>query len=142
MLRRSPRPAADTAVRPILKWAGGKRQLLAELRPYYPTAFDRYVEPFLRSGAVFLDCSNHGLLDGRDVRLSDIDADSIGCYRMVRDAAADTIAALAALEDGHRRGGQRHFYEIRDEGFNRLRQAAVASGDPAGHCTPELAAMP
>jgi hypothetical protein len=25
-----------TAVRPILKWAGGKRQLLPALRPYYP----------------------------------------------------------------------------------------------------------
>ena len=43
------------AVRPILKWAGGKRQLLPELRPFYPRRFDRYFEPFLGSGAVFLD---------------------------------------------------------------------------------------
>ena len=45
------------AVRPILKWAGGKRQLLPELRPFYPRRFNRYVEPFLGSGAVFLDLS-------------------------------------------------------------------------------------
>src|SRR5262245_41017080 len=63
------------AVRPILKWAGGKRQLLPALRQFYPSQFDRYVEPFLGSGAVFLDCHNRGLLDGREVLLSDINAD-------------------------------------------------------------------
>ncbi|HEX2456394.1 MAG TPA: Dam family site-specific DNA-(adenine-N6)-methyltransferase [Vicinamibacterales bacterium] len=140
MIRRSARGATDTAVRPILKWAGGKRQLLPQLRPYYPVEFTRYVEPFLGSGAVFLDCHNRGLLEGREVRLSDINADIIGCYRMVRDAVDDTIASLAALEDGHRRRGRQHFYEIRDGAFNRLRESA-ASGDPAAHYTPELAAM-
>ena len=67
-------------VRPILKWAGGKRQLLPELRPFYPRTFSRYVEPFLGSGAVFLDLYNSGLLDRRRVALSDINADVIGCY--------------------------------------------------------------
>jgi DNA adenine methylase len=50
------------AVRPILKWAKGKRPLLPELRPFYPRRFSRYVEPFLGSGAVFLDLHNAGLL--------------------------------------------------------------------------------
>ena len=45
-------PRAGEVVRPILKWAGGKRQLLPALRRYYPAAFNRYVEPFLGSGAV------------------------------------------------------------------------------------------
>ena len=40
------------AVRPLLKWAGGKRQLLPELRRFYPRRFDRYFEPFLGSGGV------------------------------------------------------------------------------------------
>src|SRR5262245_12779629 len=141
MLRRSARAAAGAEVRPILKWAGGKRQLLPELRPYYPRVFSRYVEPFLGSGAVFLDCHNLGLLDGREVRLSDVNADIIGCYRIVRDAVDDVIAVLAALEDGHRRHGQRHFYEVRDERFDRRRESADASTDPAAHYTPELAAM-
>jgi DNA adenine methylase len=33
-------------VRPLLKWAGGKRQLLPVLGAYYPSRFSRYVEPF------------------------------------------------------------------------------------------------
>src|SRR5215203_4743617 len=103
---------APSAARPILKWAGGKRQLLPALRPFYPGSFDRFVEPFLGSGAVFLDCYNRGLLDGREVRLSDNNADIIGCYRIVRDDVEGTIAVLRELEDGHTHGGAAHFYAV------------------------------
>ena len=49
---------ASSAVRPLLKWAGGKRQLLPQLRAYYPEQFTRYIEPFFGSGAVFFDLLN------------------------------------------------------------------------------------
>jgi DNA adenine methylase len=133
------RPDQDQ-VRPILKWAGGKRQLLPELRKFYPDSFDRYVEPFLGSGAVFLDCHNRGLLDGRAVWLSDINADIVGCYRMVRADVGGVIECLARLEHGHRTRGAAQFYEVRDRQFNRLRQALMDTDAPAGY-TPELAAM-
>jgi DNA adenine methylase len=133
-------PAAVDAARPILKWAGGKRQLLPALRRYYPPAFERYVEPFLGSGAVFLDCHNRGLLNGRDVRLSDINADVIGCYRMVRDHVEAVIRELQALDRGHRAGGARHFYRVRDEKFNAQRQA-MHGAEPGLVYTPALAAM-
>jgi DNA adenine methylase len=141
MKRSNPAVAAAPVVRPILKWAGGKRQLLPTLRRYYPAVFDRYFEPFLGSGAVFLDCHNQGLLDGKDVHLSDINADVIGCYRMVRDEIDGVIDALEALAAGHRDGGSRHFYRVRDEQFNALRLGIHAAADPAGEYTPTLAAM-
>jgi DNA adenine methylase len=136
-MARRPRAVAAGA-RPILKWAGGKRQLLPELRRYYPSEFTRYIEPFLGSGAVFLDLHNAGLLDGREVRLSDINADVIGCYLMVRDGVQEVIDALRALEEGHLAAGREHFYEIRDARFNPRRQAVQAGGAPY---TPDLAAM-
>jgi DNA adenine methylase len=34
----------------LLKWVGGKRQLLPQLRRFYPAAFNRYIEPIVRSG--------------------------------------------------------------------------------------------
>jgi len=46
---------ASSEARPILKWAGGKRQLLPVLRTYYPRDLSAYYEPFLGSGAVFFD---------------------------------------------------------------------------------------
>ena len=48
-------PAVAAPSRPLLKWAGGKRQLLPALAAYYPARFDRYIEAFLGSGAVFFD---------------------------------------------------------------------------------------
>jgi len=128
-------------IRPILKWAGGKRQLLPELRPFYPRRFDRYVEPFLGSGAVFLDLLNQGLLHGRKVAVSDINADVIGCYRCVRDTPSQVIKALRALAVDYRSGGAAHFYEIRDAAFNPARRVVHASEDPVAAYTPALAAM-
>ena len=43
------------SVRPLLKWAGGKRQLLPAFRRFYPREFGTYFEPFVGSGAVFFD---------------------------------------------------------------------------------------
>lgn len=134
-------PEICTPIRPILKWAGGKRQLLPELRPFYPPRFDRYFEPFLGSGAVFLDLLHVGRLRRVEVRLSDINADVIGCYRAVRDAPDRVISALRTLEARYKAGGAAHFYDVRDHAFNPARRAIQASADPAGGYTPSLAAM-
>jgi DNA adenine methylase len=134
-------PDVRTPLRPLLKWAGGKRQLLPELRPFYPQAFRRYFEPFLGSGAVFLDLYNAGLLDGREAWLSDVNADIIGCYRAVRDDVDAVIAALRGHDRRYREEGGGHFYEVRDGAFNPLRAEVHASSDPAAAYTPELAAM-
>jgi DNA adenine methylase len=137
----APVVTAAPAVRPVLKWAGGKRQLLHALRPNYPASFGRYIEPFVGSGAVFLDLHNSGRLADHEVRLSDINADVIGCYRALRDAPDDVIGALHRLDEGHRAGGHGHFYRVRDQQFNPLRRAIRAGPAPASHYTPELAAM-
>ena len=125
--------------RPLLKWAGGKRQLLPVLRRYYPTEFDRYIEPFVGSGAVFFDLHASGYLIGRSVRLSDVNPDLIGCYRAVRDNADQVIAALAELAEEHRARGSACYYEVRDRRFNPSRSALV--GDVSARYTPVLAAM-
>ena len=132
--------ATTADARPILKWAGGKRQLLPELRRFYPDHFGRYIEPFVGSGAVFLDLHNRGRLDRRSVLLADSNRDVIGCYQAVRDGVDQVIAALRGLEDGHRRGGRTHFYDVRDGRFNPLRRSVLAPGGRTQY-PPDLAAM-
>ena len=137
---------ATSAVRPLLKWAGGKRQLLPVLRRYYPVAFDRYVEPFLGSGAVFFDLFGAGRLDGRRVGLADVNPDVIGCYRAVRDDPEAVIVALAALAAEHFERGDACYYDVRDRRFNPARAARRdlrRGGDSAlaAGYTPAMAAM-
>lgn len=126
------------AARPLLKWAGGKRQLLPELSQHFPKRFTRYVEAFMGSGAVFFDLCGRGRLVGRAARLADVNPDLIGCYRMLRDRTEDVIRALEALALEHRAGGDAFYYEVRDGRFNPQRAAVTAM---AGAYTPELAAM-
>jgi DNA adenine methylase len=127
--------------RPFLKWAGGKRQLLPALRRFYPSDIGRYFEPFVGTGAVFFDLWNSGRLAGREVWLSDANADLIGCYGQVRDRLNDVLAALEELARGHATGGAAHYYEIRDRCFNPARDRWRENGGRAAHYTPRLAAM-
>jgi DNA adenine methylase len=120
-------------VRPLLKWAGGKRQLLPELRSYYPDRFERYVEPFFGSGAVFFDLLNAGRLEGRRAKLVDLNPDLVGCYTVLRDHVDEVIVHLQTLARDHARQGDACYYMVRDR-FNILRTAS------RGY-TPDLAAM-
>ena len=132
-------PAASP-VTPLLKWVGGKRQLLPSIRPFYPAAFGRYIEPFFGSGAVFFDLWNSGRLPGNGAVLIDHNSDLIGCYRMVRDEPAAVLASLEALAAGHARDERAHYYGVRDRQFNPLREA-LRETDGSIRYTPELAAM-
>jgi DNA adenine methylase len=131
------------SARPLLKWAGGKRQLLPTLSQHYPAHFDRYVEPFFGSGAVFFDLHARGLLDGRNACLADVNPDLVGCYRTVRDRGDAVIAALSRLQAKHRAQGDAFYYEIRDRRFNpaRARMQQTPAARAADLYTPALAAM-
>jgi DNA adenine methylase len=131
--------ASPGRTRPLLKWAGGKRQLLPELQRFVPARFGRYYEPFLGSGALFFHLWDTGALAAKRATLVDSNADLIGCYHAVARDVGGVIAHLTRLAAGHERDPHAHFYEVRDERFNPARAALVdqdVSAYPA-----ELAAM-
>lgn len=75
--------------RPFLNRAGGKTQLLGQLREHYPTGLEsgavtRYVEPFVGGGAVFLDVLQRSAV--AEVHLFDINPELIVAYTAVRAA--------------------------------------------------------
>ena len=128
-------------MRPFLKWAGGKRQLLPQLRRFYPPRFGTYHEPFLGSGAVFFDLVSRGAFDTRAAVLTDENPDLIGCYLRVRDSVDAVIGALERLERGHTAGGAEHYRRVRDQRFNPLRVAWRRAGGSLEAYGPDLAAM-
>ena len=129
-------------MRPLLKWAGGKRQLLPALRRFYPPEFGRYWEPFLGSAAVFFDLEMRGMLRSRHATLADSNPDLIACYRAVRDTTEQIIGELARLARDHERHGTAHYYDVRNTRFNPQRKALASAANGGGfHYTPALAAM-
>jgi DNA adenine methylase len=128
------------AAKPLLKWAGGKRQLLPTLRRFYPAQFGMYIEPFVGSGAVFFDLYNAGRLRGKQAVLIDSNADLIGCYQAVRDTPEKVGRALDELAAGHTADPQGHYYAVRDGRFNPAR-ARLRRADGGIVYSAELAAM-
>ena len=112
--QRSPfRTAEDaTFLRPFVKWAGGKSQLLQQFRSLYPEqgSVDRYVEPFLGSGAVFFHVQP--LLQPSRALLCDTNAELIDTFLAVRDELDDLIELLRQHRKQH---GKSYYYEVRGQ---------------------------
>jgi DNA adenine methylase len=79
-------------VRPLLKWAGGKRQIMHHLISKLPEKFSVYYEPFFGAGALFLELYNRGLL--KKAVISDLNKELIALYTLVRDRCSGIIEEL------------------------------------------------
>lgn len=87
-------------LKPFLKWAGGKSQLLNEIKKYYRFAnseVTKYAEPFIGGGAVLFDILS--LYDLQEVYISDINADLINTYKVIRDNIDELIISLKKLSN-------------------------------------------
>jgi DNA adenine methylase len=93
----------NTLIRPFLKWAGGKRQLLPDLRNHLPKQYRIYYEPFLGGGALFLD------LKPKRAVINDSNAELINCYCVVKDAVEELIFTLSKHPNT-----SEHYYAVRD----------------------------
>lgn len=91
-------------VRPFLKWAGGKRQLLPSILAVAPERYGAFYEPFVGGGAVFF------ALQPERAVINDTNAELINCYEVVRDAVG---ALIAALEEHRACSSPEHYYAVR-----------------------------
>ena len=115
--------------RPFLKWAGGKRQLLSQIDTYLPTALkigaiNRYVEPFVGSGALFFHVVQHYPV--QELFIADINAELILAYRTIQQAVEALIRELAQIEERYlplSTPQRKAFYYRRRDQYNRDRTA-------------------
>lgn len=108
--------------RPVLKWAGGKSSLLAQYRPYLPTAIQQYYEPFAGSAALFFHLRNEDGAAG--YHLSDLNEELIRLYTVLRDQPDDLIRLLTEHRDQHADHKKVYYNRIRaldrTDGFHQL----------------------
>jgi len=95
--------AKNKLAQPFLKWAGGKRQLLPEIRKYVPKKFNTYYEPFVGAGAVLFD------IQPKKAVINDINLELINTYKVIKDNVDELIEDLKKHKNE-----KDYFYEIRD----------------------------
>lgn len=129
-------------VAPVLKWAGGKRQLLDELYARFPAEFNHYHEPMFGGGALFFE------LEPEDGSINDTNPRLVNFYEQVRDHPGELIYLLESFADPecepdpernftdtNRKGKEvkNYYYQQRelfnrrpnDEPFDELEEAAL-----------------
>ena len=78
---------------PVLKWVGGKRQLLNDIIPMIPKNCSTYVEPFIGGGAVLFE------LQPKKAIINDFNSELINVYTVIRDYSEELIKELQFHKD-------------------------------------------
>lgn len=95
----------EIKTKPLLKWAGGKRQLLPTLIKRMPERYDTYFEPFLGGGALLF------ALQPKSAYVNDLNSELINMYLVVKNKPQELFIELEKHEKNH---GHDYFYEIRN----------------------------
>jgi DNA adenine methylase len=109
-------------LKPYLKWAGGKRQLLPEIKKHLPDDINNctYYEPFVGAGAVFFD------LQPKKAVINDFNEQLILTYNVIKENVAELIELLKVHK---KMNCKEYYYEVRNmdrdsEKFNKLTNTA------------------
>lgn len=102
--------------RPLLKWAGGKTQLLKEILPRVPSSYNRYIEPFIGGGAMFF------ALNPADSIIADSNPELTNVYRQVAENTDEVISYLQTYSNT-----KEMFYAVRSQDWNMLSPSEAAA---------------
>ena len=98
----------NSNVAPFVKWAGGKRQLLGQIKLRMPDTYNRYLEPFVGGGAVYFD-----LLPEQAV-INDINRALINAYVRIKEAPWDFLENIRKYDREIAEGGKEYYYKARE----------------------------
>lgn len=94
-------------ITPFVKWVGGKRQLLNEIIPRMPKKINKYYEPFVGGGALFMELQNEETI------INDISTELIEAYKTIRDYPNELMNLLDIHEEEHQKNPKEYFYKVR-----------------------------
>ena len=128
----------NISVKPFVKWAGGKTQLLPTIHEAYPEELGRsitkYAEPFVGGGAVLFDILSTYHLE--KIFISDVNAELINTYCVIRDDCDALISSLCEMKKKYipKSNEERKelFYEYRTR-FNDLKKSGEDRIELAAH---------
>ena len=106
----------NSSVAPFVKWAGGKRQLLKQIRERMPQKYNKYYEPFVGGGAVVFD-----LLPERAI-INDINKALINTYQQICNESEAFIDVVNRLDREMWEDGKEYYYALRERYNDKLIQ--------------------
>lgn len=91
-------------VSPVVKWVGGKRQLLSEIEPLIPKKITTYVEPFIGGAALLFH------LQPQKAIINDFNNELMNVYKVIKENPEQLILSL---EKHQVKNSEDYYYEIR-----------------------------
>ena len=107
--------------KPFVKWAGGKSQLLNEIRLKYPKNIEKYCEPFVGGGAVLFDILE--TYNPKEVLINDINKELINTYCQIKNNVKDVIKVLKKWQSIYNdisEEERQKIYNIKRANYNKL----------------------
>lgn len=95
--------ARNKLVAPVVKWVGGKRQIIDQISQYIPKSISTYYEPFFGGGAVLFE------LQPQKAVINDINKELINLYEVIKNNTEDLIEDLKSHKND-----EEYFYYIRE----------------------------
>lgn len=108
---------SNPIVAPFVKWAGGKRQLLPQIRERMPQHYNRYFEPFVGGGAVLFD------LQPEHALINDINKALINAYKIICENPEEFLRAVKQLDNEMQQNGKEYYYAKREDYNDKLMRA-------------------
>ena len=94
-------------IKPFVKWAGGKNQILDEIDKYLPVSFNNYYEPFLGGGALFFH------LQPKKAIINDNNKDLVTAFECLKDQKLFE-KLISKLQEHEKNHNEKYYYEIRN----------------------------
>lgn len=105
---------SNSSVIPFVKWAGGKRQLIPQIRERMPEKYSDYYEPFVGGGAVIFDILPANAL------INDINKALINTYRTICNEPDAFLREVNRLDNDMWEDGKKYYYSIREHYNDKL----------------------
>ncbi len=107
----------------LIKWAGGKKQLLEQFEKFFPNQIGQYFEPFVGGGTVaFFLLKTHPEI--KKIYLSDVNEELIITYNTVKNNIDELIALLKEFKIKH---NKEFYYEMRAKNVANLTPVQIAA---------------
>ena len=105
---------SNSSIAPFVKWAGGKRQLIPQIRERMPEKYNDYYEPFVGGGAVIFDLLPANAL------INDINKALINTYITICNEPDAFLKEVNRLDNDMWEDGKKYYYSIREHYNDKL----------------------